>query len=95
MLAGADADILALLAEADEKVYNIAQLIYRSKGYEGSSKDYEFSRATTEEHWASGYEDARLTLSYPEVLQRPQTADGVATFDLAKLAQRSPDGSPS
>ena len=30
--------------EAQQKVYNIVQLIYRAKNYEGHSKDYEFSR---------------------------------------------------
>jgi NTE family protein len=52
----AEAEMLAL--EADDKVYNLIQLIYRSKNYEGSSKDYEFSRRTMEEHWQSGYDDA-------------------------------------
>jgi NTE family protein len=71
-----------LAAEADNKVYNIIQLIYRSKNYEGSCKDYEFSRHTMEEHWQSGYNDAVRTLRHPEVLQRPQGLDGVFTFDL-------------
>lgn len=87
-LANADPDVLALIAEADDKIHNIVHLIYRSKSYEGSSKDYEFSRATMEEHWASGYEDACFTLSYPEVLLPAETPDGVATFDLAELAMR-------
>ena len=69
--------------EADEKVYNLVQLIYRTKHYEGTSKDYEFSRRTMEEHWRSGYNDAVRTLRHPEVLQRPQGLDGVFTFDLA------------
>lgn len=73
-----------LLAEdADEKVFNIIQLIYRTRKYEGTSKDYEFSRRTMEEHWTSGYNDAVETLRFPEVLQRPQGLDGVLTFDLA------------
>ncbi|KRE05948.1 hypothetical protein ASE63_06460 [Bosea sp. Root381] len=88
-LVAADPDILGLIAEADEKIYNIVHLIYRSKSYEGASKDYEFSRATMEEHWASGYADASLTLSHPEVLQPADAPDGVATFDLAELVQRS------
>ncbi|WP_428660805.1 DUF3734 domain-containing protein [Reyranella sp.] len=71
-----------LAAEADEKVYNIIQMIYRSRSYEGASKDYEFSRRTMEEHWKSGYGDMTRTLSYPEVLQRPTSPDGVFTFDL-------------
>ena len=76
-----EADILA--AEADEKVYNLIQLIYRAKNYEGNAKDYEFSRRTMEEHWQSGYNDAVRTLRHPEVLQRPNGSDGVFTFDLA------------
>jgi NTE family protein len=76
-----EAEMLAL--EADEKVYNLIQLIYRARLYEGNSKDYEFSRRTMEEHWRSGYNDAVRTLRHPEVLQRPQGLDGVFTFDLA------------
>jgi len=75
------AEMLAF--EADEKVYNLVQLIYRTRHYEGNSKDYEFSRRTMEEHWQSGYNDAVRTLRHPEVLQRPQGLDGVFTFDLA------------
>ncbi|MBV8132809.1 MAG: DUF3734 domain-containing protein, partial [Alphaproteobacteria bacterium] len=76
-----EAEMLAL--EADEKVYNLIQLIYHAKNYEGNSKDYEFSRRTMEEHWRSGYNDAVRTLRHPEVLQRPRGLDGVFTFDLA------------
>jgi NTE family protein len=76
-----EAKMLAL--EADEKVYNLIQLIYRAQKYEGNSKDYEFSRRTMEEHWRSGYNDAVRTLRHPEVLQRPEGMDGVFTFDLA------------
>ncbi len=78
----ATAEAKLVAHEADEKVYNIIQLIYRAKIYEGSSKDYEFSRATMEEHWQSGYNDAVRTLRHPEVLQRPESSDGVFTFDL-------------
>jgi len=72
-----------LASEADEKVYNLIQLIYHARNYEGSSKDYEFSRLTMEEHWKSGYNDAIHTLQHPEVLERPSGLDGVLTFDLA------------
>ncbi|MBN9540404.1 MAG: patatin-like phospholipase family protein [Reyranella sp.] len=73
-----------LLAQAaDDKVYNIIHLIYHARKYEGASKDYEFSRRTMEEHWASGYNDMMRTLEHPEVLQRPSSPDGVFTFDLA------------
>jgi len=77
-----EANLLA--SEADEKVYNIINLIYHSRSYEGASSDYEFSRGTMEEHWESGYNDAVRTLRHPEVLQRPENHDGVFTFDLAR-----------
>lgn len=78
-----DLEMKLLQGEADQKVYNIVHLIYRAKAYESSSKDYEFSRTTMEDHWACGYNDTRHTLSHPEILDRPTTPDGVVTFDLA------------
>jgi NTE family protein len=77
-----DAEEVKILEErADDKVCNIAHLIYRSKGYEGYSKDFEFSRRTMEEHWEAGYRDAQLTLEDPDVLQLPDRLEGVRTFD--------------
>ena len=69
--------------EADRNVYNIIQLIYRSRHYEGDSKDFEFSSRSMEDHWAAGLSDTIRTLRHPEVLERPTTADGVFTFDVA------------
>jgi NTE family protein len=68
---------------ADHKVYNLVQLIYRSKDYEGDSKDYEFSRPSMVDHWRAGYHDTVRTLRHPEVLERPNSLEGVFTFDLA------------
>ena len=80
-----DSDEAKLLkSAADQKVYNIVQLIYRSKHYEGNSRDYEFSRLTMQEHWRSGYHDAVRTLRHPEVLARPARGESVFTFDLAE-----------
>ena len=73
----------ALRPEADHKVYNLIQLIYRSKHYEGDSKDYEFSQQSMDEHWRAGYHDTIRTLRHPEVLQRPKSDEGLLTFDLA------------
>jgi NTE family protein len=73
-----------LIDAAAHKVFNIVHLIYRARRYEGTSKDYEFSRRTMEEHWQSGYHDAVRTLRHPEVLERPNNPEGVCTFDLAR-----------
>ena len=73
-----------LARESCENVYNIVQLIYHAKSYEGASKDYEFSRRTMEEHWQAGYDDVVRSLRHPEVLQRPDNPEGVRTFDFCK-----------
>ena len=69
---------------AEHKVWNLIQLIYRSKEYEGDSKDYEFSRQSMEDHWRAGYHDTVRTLRHPEVLQRPNNREGVFIFDVAE-----------
>lgn len=80
-----DSPELAILGPlACPKVYNLVQLIYRAKQYEGDSKDYEFSRLSMEDHWRAGYYDTVRTLRHPEVLERPNNLEGVLTFDLAQ-----------
>jgi NTE family protein len=77
---GPEAQLLQPLG--DHKVYNLVHLVYRAKNYEGHSKDYDFSRASMEEHWQAGCQDAVRTLRHPEVLERPTNREGVFIFDL-------------
>ena len=77
-------DAKLLLSEADDKVCNIVHLIYRARPYEGIAKDFEFSRRTMEEHWRTGYSNARQTLTNPEVLALPDRLEGVRTFDMGE-----------
>jgi NTE family protein len=80
----------ALLSpEADRNVYNIIQLIYRSRHYEGDSKDFEFSAESMVDHWTAGHQDVIRTLRHPEVLARPTSPDGVFCFDLAAQGRLS------
>jgi NTE family protein len=58
-------------------------LIYRPRGYEGDSKDDEFSRLSMAEHWRSGYHDAMRTLRHPEVIERAGNGGEVTIFDFA------------
>jgi NTE family protein len=76
-----------LLGEANDKVCNIVHLIYRARPYEGIAKDFEFSRRTMEEHWQTGYRNARETLAHPEVLELPNRLQGVRTFDCGEQRQ--------
>jgi NTE family protein len=78
-----------LRPEAGRNVYNIIQLIYRSKQYEEESKDFEFSRQSMDDHWIAGLNDTVRTLRHPEVLERPVSADGVFTFDVAAHGRMS------
>ena len=77
-------ELAILKAHTEAKAYNLIQLIYRAKQYEGDSKDYEFSRLSMEDHWRAGYHDTVRTLRHPEVLERPTTLEAVMTFDLAQ-----------
>jgi NTE family protein len=64
-----------------EAPVSVVHLIYRSKHYESQSKDYEFSRASMQEHWAAGLADTAQTLADPRWLHR-QPHEGVQVFDL-------------
>jgi len=75
----AEAKILSEFA--DPKVYNIVQLIYRSKHYEGNTKDCEFSRLSMADHWRAGYDDAVRALEHGEIFQRPSSEEGFRAFD--------------
>jgi NTE family protein len=60
----------------------ILQLIYQQKAYEGHAKDYEFSGTSMREHWQSGYEDTRRTLSRKDWLTMPSEGAGVVVRDV-------------
>ena len=75
-----------LSQEADESAYNIVELIYHSRNYEGIAKDYEFSRLTMEEHWQSGHEDATRALAHPEIFQRADNLERFQSFDFSRYA---------
>jgi NTE family protein len=77
-------EVALLQPHACPKVYNLVQLIYRAKQYEGDSKDYEFSRHSMQDHWRAGYYDTVRTLRHPEVLARPNNLEGVMSFDLSQ-----------
>jgi NTE family protein len=77
-------EVTMLAAEANDKVCNIVHLIYRAKKYEGTAKDYEFSRRTMEEHWLAGYRDTIQSLGHQEIFEPPDRLDGVRTFDFSQ-----------
>jgi NTE family protein len=77
-------EIALLRPFSERKGWNLIHIIYHAKGYEGDSKDYEFSRQSMVDHWRAGYDDTVRTLSHPEVLERPRSPEGVFIFDIAE-----------
>jgi NTE family protein len=65
--------------------FDIVHLIYRAKRYESQAKDYEFSRLSMREHWASGHADVVQTVHDPRWTGRgPAELHGVRVFDLVE-----------
>ena len=77
-----DPDVRALAKLRCEAAVDVVHLIYRSKHYEGQSKDYEFSRLSMQEHWDAGRADMAHTLHSPRWLNHTRSAAGVHVFDL-------------
>ena len=90
-----DPDVQALARLHQRRAgMDIVHLIYRSKGYEGQSKDYEFSRRSMAEHWQAGVADMSRTLGDPTWQNHDPEADGVHVFDVP-AADAKPGGSPA
>jgi len=79
-----DASVQAVHAQLSSAPIDIFHLIYRDKPYESDSKDYEFSRATVEDHWEVGMRDVLRALTQPEALHADAQANGVTTYDLGE-----------
>lgn len=79
-----DPDWLALDEIGDVAGITIVQLIHRRAAYETLAKDYEFSRATMEDHWNSGHADVTTTLASPQWRARQRPEEDVVIFDCTK-----------
>lgn len=77
-----DPDLALLRATGPECPITLVHLIHRKAGFESNSKDYEFSRLSMTEHWASGIADVKRTLSHKRWKSREAGRDGLQIFDL-------------
>src|SRR5580700_3668141 len=77
-----DPSLEILRKAAKENTVTVVHLIYRSKNYESSSKDYDFSRLGMIEHWSAGERDVHLSMRHEDWLERPQSGETMVTYDL-------------
>jgi NTE family protein len=77
-----DPNVLLLGRHAKEHAVSVVQLINRARTCAGSAKDYEFSRPTMLEHWASGLAEVRRTFVHRQELMRRPAEGGTRTFDI-------------
>ena len=77
-----DPSVEILCKAAQENTVTVVHLIYRSKNYESSSKDYDFSHVGMVEHWGAGVRDVHLSMRHKEWLERPQSGETMVTYDL-------------
>jgi NTE family protein len=77
---------------AKENTVTVVHLIYRSKNYESSSKDYDFSHIGMVEHWSAGERDVHLSMRHEDWLERPQSGETMMTYDLTGDRTKTPAG---
>jgi NTE family protein len=87
-----DPSVELLREAAKESTVTVVHLIYRSKNYESSSKDYDFSRIGMVEHWGSGVRDVHLSMRHEDWLERPQSGETMMTYDLTGDGTETLDG---
>jgi NTE family protein len=85
-----DPSVETLCKIAKENTVTVVHLIYRSKNYESSSKDYDFSHIGMVEHWGAGERDVHLSMRHKDWLDRPQSGETMVTYDLAGEAPNPP-----
>ncbi|MGJ4940288.1 DUF3734 domain-containing protein [Bradyrhizobium sp. HKCCYLS1011] len=77
-----DPSLEILCQAAKENTVTVVHLIYRSKNYENSSKDYDFSHVAMVEHWEAGVRDVHQSMRHKDWLERPQSGETMITYDL-------------
>jgi NTE family protein len=85
-----DPSVEALRAAMQENTVTVVHLIYRSKNYESSFKDYDFSHVGMVEHWSAGVRDVHLSMRHKEWLERPQSGETMVTYDLTGDGSETP-----
>jgi NTE family protein len=87
-----DPSVELLRKASKENTVTVVHLIYKSKNYESSSKDYDFSHVGMVEHWGAGVRDVHLSMRHKDWLERPQSGETMVTYDLTGDGTETLDG---
>lgn len=85
-----DPSVEVLCNAAKENTVTVVHLIYKSKNYETSSKDYDFSHVAMVEHWNAGVRDVHQSMRHRDVLERPQSGETMMAYDMTGDASKAP-----
>jgi NTE family protein len=85
-----DPSVEILCNAAKENTVTVVHLIYKSKNYESSSKDYDFSHVAMIEHWNAGVRDVHQSMHHKDVLERPQSGETMVAYDMTGDASKAP-----
>jgi NTE family protein len=85
-----DPSVEILCNAAKENTVTVVHLIYKSKNYESSSKDYDFSHVAMIEHWNAGVRDVHQSMRHKDVLERPQSGETMMAYDMTGDVSKTP-----
>jgi len=77
-----DPDAKRLAAVCDNRQWTLARLTNKRLANVSQTKDYEFSRATVNEHWAAGLEDVRHAATRHDWLNPTARTPGMQVHDI-------------
>ena len=83
----ADADAQQLATLCDKREWTIVRLVNARLTHVSQTKDYEFSRATVEEHWSAGLEDIRSTVANREYIKPTKLGPGIRFYDASAFIE--------
>ena len=79
-----DPDVQRLAGASRPREISLVHLINRHDTRSGSVKDYEFSRATVEQLWNAGLDDARRSTHHADWCHAAEHHDGMRVFDFTR-----------
>ena len=83
-----DPDATLLASRCDNREWLVVRLVNQRLTHVSQTKDYEFSRATVDEHWSGGLEDVRHVIANRDVITPTTLVPGVRVYELTEQPDR-------